>query len=113
MTSVSIPLAVLDAPEFNGLQWGDQKFLIALYIVNSDVERFTIDLSRPEMYRQSAGSWLVNRIHRLMKAGLLIKTGQQRTSKYGHVRVFAFKHSAYPEPADNCIVAPQDLSANY
>lgn len=94
MTSVSIPLAVLDAPEFNGLQWGDQKFLIALYIVNSDVERFTIDISKPEMYRQSAGVWLVNRIHRLIKAGLLVIAGRQRTSKYGHTRVFSFKHSA-------------------
>ncbi len=99
METITLPIALIDSPEFNGLQWGDQKFLFSLYAVFHDTQRFTIDINEPEQYRQSRGVYLVNRIHRLVKAGLLIITGRQKASKYGHVRVFEFKYTVNREKA--------------
>lgn len=93
MDIIALPAQLLDDPAFNALQWGDQKFMIALYALFADTERFTIDINHPEHYRQSPGVWLVGRIHRLVKAGMLQITGQQKSSKFGHVRVFSFKYS--------------------
>lgn len=99
MESIALPVALIDSPEFNALQWGDQKFIFALYAVFNDTQRFTIDINTPEQYRQSRGVYLVNRIHRLVKSGLLIITGKQKASKYGHVRVFEFKYTVNQEPS--------------
>lgn len=90
---VALPLPLLDSPEYRALKWGTQRFLIDLYIVFNDVERFTIDTPHPEQYRQSEGCWLPRRITELLNAGLLLQDGTMRKGPCHAQRVFRFKYS--------------------
>lgn len=91
MDFAALPLAAFDSPEFKDLPWGAQRFLLDLYIVFYDVERFTIDANRPEDYRQSPGVAVCRRIAELLKSGLLICDEQR--NKGGHrQRIFRFRY---------------------
>lgn len=95
MDNVSIPISLFDDPTFNKLYPGDMKFLLCLYAEFHDTEQFTINLETPEVYRQSAGVYLANRIGRLCKAGFLEVVGKQRKMKsvyHGNVRIFSLKY---------------------
>jgi len=110
MDSVVIPLELFDDPAFNKLQPGDMKFLLCLYADYHDTERFTIDLQRPEDYRQSSGVWLVHRIKRLTKSGLLQIVGKHmKVHPKGKVwvRVFALKYKW------RCIFANNEIIIDY
>lgn len=92
MDFAALPLAAFDSPEFHALPWGAQRFLLDLYIVFYDVERFTIDASRPEDYRQSPGVAMCRRINELLRSGLLICEAQRKKGICHKERIFRFKH---------------------
>lgn len=100
MDTIIIPVALIDSPEFNAIQWGDQKFLWSLYAVFNEAERFTIELTAPEAYRQSKGVTMQNRISRLIKSGLLQVVDRQKSGKYHFRRVFSFKYKAVPSQGE-------------
>lgn len=97
METVSIPLAALESPEYMALPRGSKMLLIDLYVLFHDTERFVIDIDRPADYRQSKGVWLPPRVAALVKAGLLVVDGRQKTDKHHSRRVFRFKYSALGE----------------
>lgn len=94
MSAILIPIAAVESPEYAALTQPEQLFLIDLYIVMNDVERFTIDWDQPEKYRQSRGAHLPRKIKRLIDAGLLIVDGRQKSGIDHYVRVFRFRYSA-------------------
>ena len=95
MNFVSIPLAVLEAPEYLALTVADRQFLLDLYVVFHDTERFTIDMSKPADYRQPTGASLARKISRLMDAALLQVVGSRKTGPSHYQRVFAFQHPTH------------------
>ena len=92
MDFAALPLAAFDSPEFKVLPWGAQRFLLDLYIVFHDVERFTIDWNRPEDYRQSPGVALCRRINELLASGLLICEATRKKGMCHKERIFRFKY---------------------
>lgn len=94
MSYVTLPLAALDSDAYAGLTSGDQKFLIDLYVIFSDCERFTVDIYKQTMYRQPAGANLERKLRRLIDAGLLEIVG---TSGHGGQmrRVFSFTYPVH------------------
>jgi hypothetical protein len=97
METVPIPLAALDSPEYVRLTPAQKAFLIELYRVHGDVERFTVDLRNPAVYRQSFGAYLSNKITPLVKHGLLVEDGEQQVTICNWRRVFRFRYSALGE----------------
>jgi hypothetical protein len=100
MDSIVIPLAALDSPKYKSLSWGDQRVLIDLYIMFWDCDCFTVDLFRPQDYRQSPGVGMGKRIQALLASGLLVMVGKQiidpnkPIGERNYRRVFAFKYPA-------------------
>lgn len=97
MSAIIIPIEAVESPEYATLTQPEQLFLIDLYIIMNDVERFTIDCSQPEKYRQSRGAHLPRKIKSLIDVGLLIVDGRQKSGIDHYVRVFRFRYSAASE----------------
>lgn len=95
MNCITIPTAVLESPEYANLTLGDRMFLIDLYVVFNDVERFTIDISTPEEYRQSKGVWLPPRIRRLLQSGFIVEDGRHKKGRDHYLRIFRFRHPPF------------------
>ena len=91
MDYIQIPVPLFESEIFQKLSWGNQKFLIALYRKFHDIERFTIDLKRPEDYFQPSGVTLSKRVWDLVQSGLIEIDGYQPTVKFGKRRIFKFK----------------------
>lgn len=94
MNYVPIPLAALESPGFLGMTLADQKFLIDLYVVFADCERFTIDMNSQEQYRQPSGATLQRKIRALLAAGLIQVVGSIGRADHKR-RVFAFTYPAF------------------
>lgn len=94
MDFAAIPMVVLDSPKFKALQYGDQKFIIDLYIVFGDCEQFIIDLNRPEDCRQAHGSNLARRINRVIAAGFLEVCSLAKASPCHYRRVYRLCYPA-------------------
>lgn len=97
MSHITIPAAVFESPEYWRLTIAERMFLLDLYIVMDDVERFTIDMARPEDYRQSPGATLARKIVKLLKCGFLVLDGRRDIGGGHYVRIFRFKHSPLGE----------------
>ena len=93
-----LSLEIATSEKFNALHWSHQKFLFDLHVVFHDCERFTIDLSAPQQYRQMRGASIARKIKVLVEEGFLEIVGTQK-AKFSPRRVFRF-----PQPPD-CQVA--------
>lgn len=91
MNFVSIPLAVLDAPQYMAMTPAEQKFLIDLYVLFHDCETFTVDMNEPAKYRQPVGATLNRKIRTLLTSGLIEVVSRRKSTLQ---RVFVFKYPA-------------------
>lgn len=105
MTYIPIPLDVLDAPGYAALTHAEQRFLLDLYVLFHDCERFTIDMYKPQQYRQSKGVFLGRKVRALINAGLLQIVGMIGRPDHRR-RVFAFTY-----PAFEAVVLQQEKEA--
>lgn len=94
MENVLIPRAVLNSREFARLQPKVKVFLIQLYAMYSDVERFTIDLRDPKKYGLTPGVYITNRVTPLTQCGLLMLEPDRDEENR---RVFRFRYSQIGE----------------
>lgn len=93
MEYVTIPIEALESPDYLGLSPFEQKFLIDLYVIFRDAQCWTVDMTRPQDYRQSPGASLNRKVTSLLNAGLIQVVGT--TGKPGNARrVFSFTHPA-------------------
>jgi len=94
MDAIALPPELFEDLNFQCLSSGNRMFLIDLYVKLNDVERFTIDLTRPVDYGQPYESTLCRRVVALRKAGLIKVVGRRR-KKTGHsMRIYSFAHAA-------------------
>lgn len=92
MSHLALPLEMFDMPTYRRLRNATQRFLIDLYVVFFDCERFTIDITTPQLYRQTPGAMISTRINELVDAGILIAEREKLPGKHAR-RVYQF---AYP-----------------
>jgi hypothetical protein len=93
MNSIPIPCVVFDSPMFHALSSADQIFLMFLYAMFYDTERFTIDMNDPKRYHLPHDKASISRrITHLIKAGFLVVVGYQKISICNKVRVFSLTH---------------------
>ena len=94
MTYISIPLEVLESPAYLALTEANQKFLIDLYVIFADCERFTIDMRKQAEYRQPEKANLAVKINTLLDAGFLKVVDRIGPHPMNSRRVFSFAHPA-------------------
>ncbi len=94
MDYLPIPFDVLDSESYQSLTPGDKYFLIELYALYFDCERFTINADRPQDYRQPPKANLCRKIGRLVDCGLLRAVDLAKNGNNHYQRVFAFTYSA-------------------
>lgn len=95
MGIIALPDQLFSDPEYKNLRNGHRLFLLDLYVMFNDCERFTIDMSRPTDYKQPYSPTLCRRINALLKSGLLEIAGKQQTGPGRYLRIFSFKHASH------------------
>jgi hypothetical protein len=97
MDLIAIPAEALNSPEYEKLTLADKYFLIELYRINGDCQRFTIDSDRPAVYRQPPSVNLCRKINKLIDSGLIKAIDLQKNGTNHYQRVFAFRYSPLGE----------------
>lgn len=93
--TIPLPADLLNAPAYQSLTPSDKIFVIELYAMFHDTERFTIEMDKPANYRQP-GTILNRKVARLLDIGLLKIVGS--TGRADHARrVFTFAYPAMEE----------------
>lgn len=94
MELLTMPVSVLDSQEYNALKLAEKHFLIDLYVLFSDCASFTIDMERPQDYRQKAciENYMARRVAGLVASGLLNVTLRPAARKGPMQRVYSFKY---------------------
>ena len=94
MEFVTLPVPMLDCAEYHGLKALEKQFLIDLYILFGDAECFTVDVERPQDYRQRQCEdyTMARRLRALVSAGLLSMTLTPR-ARGGHPeKIYTFTY---------------------
>jgi hypothetical protein len=94
MDCIAIPIAALDSQGYQDLTLADKYFLIELYRLFFDTERFTIDAERPQDYRQPRGTRLVRKTNVLLDAGLIKAVDLHKNGSNHYQRIFVFTYPA-------------------
>lgn len=92
MDIIAIPAEVMNSKEYEQLTLADKYFLIELYRIFGDCERFTIDAEKPLEYRQPPKVNLCKKIGKLLASGLLKAIDLQKNGNNHYQRVYAFKY---------------------
>lgn len=95
---IPLPADLLSAPAYRALTDADKTFIIELYALFHDAERFTIDMERPLDYRQLPGAKLSIKVSRLLRAGLILIVGKAGLPSHER-RVFALTYRTMEEVA--------------
>lgn len=94
MDFIAIPADALNSKEYESLTLSDKNFLVELYRLYGDCERFLIDTDKPEQYRQPKGSRLVRKVNKLLSSGLLRAVDLHKNGNNHYQRIFVFRYPA-------------------
>jgi hypothetical protein len=92
MEFVILPLAMLDSPEYRGLNANFRTLLVDLYAKHGDCKRFTIEVGAHIEYGYANYTNLLKALRTLIAAGLILIDGGIKGKRGPPRKIFTFKY---------------------